>query len=60
LKNFFVIEFRTNENPVNDFELVEIPLPACFDLTKPFQSEENSLRVSLVDCFAYLNLFISF
>ena len=38
--------------PKETFEFVEIPLPACFDLSKPYQSEiitssNNSLRVSL-------------
>ena len=35
------------KDPVVDFEFVEIPLPACFDLSKPYQSAENSFRVCL-------------
>jgi hypothetical protein len=45
--NLLSIESIIHENPLHDFEYVEVPLPACFDLSKPYQSEENSLRVCL-------------
>jgi hypothetical protein len=38
------------ENPLQDFEFIEVPLPACFDLSKPYQSRENSLCVCLFHC----------
>jgi hypothetical protein len=45
---FDLIEPITNDN---EFEFVEVPLPACFDLSKPYQSEmktssNDSLHVS--------------
>jgi hypothetical protein len=51
------------ENSSNDFEFIDIPLPACFDLTKPYQpdmkfSTTSSLHVNLFS-FNYL-LFIYF
>jgi hypothetical protein len=44
------IEIMTNS--FNEFEFIDVPLPACFDLSKPYQpdmktSDSSSLHVNL-------------
>ncbi len=55
-----LIEPITNDN---EFEFVDVPLPACFDLSKPYQSEmktssNDSLHVSWVFEFEVFKSFL--
>ncbi len=44
-----------NENSLNDFEFIDVPLPPCFDLSKPFQLNDNSFTDSMELTSSYFN-----